>query len=154
MERKLTFQDIPALLHSSLFAFEKAHGRLTGSTSRAILQLIVKELPKILQKDGHYVIDDSLSIEKNMQQFRDYLDNKEYFEDVKFERSNDAFIFEIEGCVFAKSGVHETLEPEKSTCPFATIAAAVLFYQTGKNLTIEDSEFRKTGTKTVIKLVS
>lgn len=153
MDRKLTFQDIPSLLHSSLFAFEKAHGRLTGSTSKAILQLIVKELPKILQKDGHYVIDKRLNIEKNMEQFRDYLDNREYFENVKFERFNDTFIFELEGCVFAKSGVHETLEPEKSTCPFATIAAAIIFYLTKKNMTIGDSEFNKTGTKTVMKLV-
>ncbi|HIH44322.1 MAG TPA: hypothetical protein HA257_04340 [Candidatus Methanoperedenaceae archaeon] len=152
MADRMTFGDMAALFHSSFFAFEQAHGRITGTASRAILQQIVRVMPKILEKEGQPVINKSLTLEENMAHFRDYIHNEELIENVNFENNDDMFNIEIKGCTVAKSGVHEILDPKKSTCPYAIVAAAMIFYLTGKNLTIEDSEFTKDGTKTLLKL--
>lgn len=151
MDSKMTFGDMAVLFHSSFFAFEQSHGKITGSSSRAILQQIVRVMPKILEKEGQPVINESLTLEENMAHFRDYLSNKELIGNVNFEKEGDIFKLEIDGCAVAKSGVHEILDPRKSTCPYAIAAAAMIFYLTGKNLTIEDSEFTEDGTKTVLK---
>ncbi len=153
MEKQISGKDIPALLHSAFFGFELAHGKLTGNSSRAIMQGIIKYLPLILNKEGQHIIDHDRTLEENIGAFKEYLSNPELFEKVIFEKTGeDSYTFELRGCFLAKTGVHEILAPEKCTCPFAIIASTIIYELSKKDITISYSEFDKTDAKTNIQI--
>lgn len=153
MDKKISGNEIPALLHSAFFGLEMAHGKLTGNSSRAIMQGILKYLPLILNKEGQHIIAHDRTLEENIETFKEYLSNPDLFEKVIFEKTGeDSYNFELRGCFLAKTGVHETLAPEKCTCPFAIIASTIIYELSNKNITISYSEFDKMDARTKIQL--
>ena len=155
MEKQISGKDVPALLHSAFFGFELAHGKLTGNSSRAIMQGIIKYLPLILNKEGQHIFDHDSTLEENVKSFRDYLSNPELFEKVIFEKTGDnSYNFELRGCAFAKSGVHDILAPEKCTCPFAIIASTIIYELSNKDITTSYSEINNMDSKTNIQIFS
>ena len=64
------------------------------------------------------------------------------------QNGDNSYIFEVKECKFASSG-HDIFR-EGHICPFAILAAAVIFYKTGAQILIEDSEFNDMGSKTLI----
>lgn len=153
MKKQISGNDIPALLHSAFFGFEIAHGNLTGDSSRAIMHGIIRYLPLILNKEGQNVINKNRSLAENINSFREYLSNPEFFDEVIFEKTGkDSYIFELRGCAFARKGVHDILAPKKCTCPFAIIASSIIYEISKKNITISYSEFNQTDAKTKIQI--
>lgn len=149
---KIDLGDMAALLHSGFFAFERAHGELIGSGSKAILRYVVRDLPGILEARGDSLIDENRSLDENLEAVVDYFSNPEHFKDVSIERDGDRFEFRIGECQLARTGVHEVLS-EKNTCPFAIIIASILYQLTGENVSIHDSEYTEYGNCTVLELV-
>lgn len=68
------------------------------------------------------------------------------------EIEDGKYLFRIEGCRFLKH-IHEFLNTKDTTCPFALAAMAFIQLSTGKKVLSTESEYTKTGTKTVIEFL-
>ena len=145
------FETISILLHHVIFSYEKAHERLVGTTSGALLQELVKELTTTFELGYIADISKSNSLQENLQSYIDNLNSSEYFDEVTGDYKDGAYVFEIKRCEFAKKETHIILSGKKHTCPFAILAAAVIFYSTGKDLRIHKTDFSEIGSKTVIE---
>lgn len=154
MNEKIEHAEITSMLHSCYFGLENAHNKLTGSGHRAVIPEVAKMLPHILAVKGEVKFDENMSLDGNMQQLQDYFNNEEFFDMVKMQKLNDnKFLFQIDGCFLAKSGVHEILKPDKNSCMFAHILASLIHIKTGKTMRINSSEFTESGSKTIIETV-
>lgn len=154
MSDKIDYPELASMLHSTFFGLENAHNKLTGNSHKAVVPEIAKMLPLILDAKGELRFDDNRSLDDELQMLEDHFNNDEFFDKVMIEKlDDDKYVFHIEGCFLAKSGVHDVLKPDKNTCMFAYIVASSLTLKSGKNLRVSSSEFTKYDSKTVIELV-
>jgi hypothetical protein len=144
------FQRVSIQLHHMIFSYEQAHEKLVGASSKAILQELIKGLANTFEMGDICYISRSRSLQDNVQSFIDNLNMSEYFDDVKVEYLNGTYVFEIKECKFAKKGSHIFLK-HKHTCPFAILAAAIIYYSTNENLRIHETEFDVHSSRTVIE---
>lgn len=145
--------ELAALLHSCFYAFERAHGKLTGSASKEILREIVEDLPDILHFRGEHIVDDSLPLDENLRRFEEYLSDLQVFENAEFkEGGGGRYRFVVEGCALGRSGTHDMVRTNESTCPFAIVAASILYYLTKQDVHIHESEYFPGGTATLIQI--
>lgn len=151
-EKIINEAEMAALLHTCFFGFERAHGKLTGRGSRAILQYVVKGLPRILHHRDQHLVQEDAPLEENLARFNNYFSRSELFDSVELRREDeDKYCFVIEGCPLA-DGVHEILDPD-AVCPFAIVAASVLYHLTGQDVSIQDSNYTDDGTTTRIEII-
>ena len=154
MVNKVDLPELASMLHSTFFGLENAHNKLTGNSHKAVVPEIAKMLPLIFEAKGELKLDESRSLDEELQILEDHFNNEEFFDKVTIEKLYDnKYVFQIEGCFLAKTGVHDVLKPDKNTCMFAYILASTLSLKTEKNMRIESSEFTKYDSKTVIELV-
>jgi len=98
-------------------------------------------------------ISKSKSMQENLQVYIDNLNSSKYFNEVTIEQVNGTHVFEVKQCEFAKKNSHMILSEKKHTCPFAIVAAAIIYYSTGENLIIHNTVFNVNGGRTVIEQV-
>lgn len=147
------FEKISILLHHVIFSYEQAHETLVGTSSKAILQELVKGLANTFELGDICCISKSTSLQENLQSYIDNLNSSKYFDNVTINKQDGSYVFEIKECKFAKKNSHITLT-NKHTCPFAILAAAVIYYSTGGNYKIHETEFDVHGSKTVIEKIN
>lgn len=146
------FERISILLHHVVFSYEQAHEKLVGTSSKAILQELIKGLANTFEMNDICYISKSRSLQDNLQSYIANLNMSKYFDNVTVDNLDGSFIFEIKDCKFAKKDSHIFLS-NKHTCPFAVLAAAVIYYSTNENLRIHETEFDIHGSRTVIEQI-
>ncbi len=139
------------LIHSVLFAYQKSHGRMVGSGSRAVLQLAMEFLPLLLKEFKFPELNRGKSVEDNISSYITMVRETGYFEDAVLSQSGEnGYTFESKNCKFASTG--HKIFTSGHICPFAILAASVLYLKTGENISMSESEFTKTGSRTVINV--
>jgi hypothetical protein len=86
----------------------------------------------------------SENLEDAIKNFIELTSGSDFFEHVNLIKINEFgdYLFELKGCSFAKSGVHDTLNPDKDICPIALIAGAILKYHIpNSDIIVEPSKF-------------
>ena len=146
------FEQITILLHHVIFSYEQAHEKLVGTGSEAILQELIKGLKNTFEFGDIGFVSKSKSLQENLQSYIDNLNLSKYFDDVMFEHQNESYVFEIKECKFAQKDSHIYLT-NKHTCPFAVLAAAIIYYSTNENLRIHQTEFDEHSSRTVIEQI-
>ncbi len=114
---------------------------------------LMEEIGEVIATNEFKLIHPDKSLEENMERFVQYMSNKDVLKDVSMKKIDEEnFVFEIGECTFATSGVHDTLDMRKGTCPFGVVAATALtaLLDEGKYLDIKSSEFTDKGSKTFL----
>jgi hypothetical protein len=145
-QKKMDMADVANLFHSTLFSLERAIQEVNGNTSMIVTSHACKFLDKIEEKKDSKMFTGG-NLEEAIDNFIEFTSGSNFFEHVDFKKINDEeYLFEIQGCALAKSGVHDTLNPEKDICPIALVAGAILKYYTPySDVVVEPSKFTSTG---------
>lgn len=152
VENMKNVEKISILLHHVIFSYEQAHEKLVGKSSKAILQELIKGLANTFELGEICDISKSESLQVNLQAYIDYLNSTDYFENVMVNYRDGSYVFEIKEREFAKRDSHIKLS-NKHTCPFAILAAAVIYYSTEKNCRIHETDFDIHGSRTIIEQI-
>jgi hypothetical protein len=154
--KKMTAGELGSMLHALLFAYEKVFLKFFGKEeAKKLFSYLIEELIPILYNEKNLVIDKNLSIEENMERLKYFLSNEAFIKGLKIEKVDDKkFVVDIEDCEFAKEGIHEILNMEGGSCPYALIAAAVLTSVEGAEqyIQIGESDFTELGSKTYLHI--
>jgi hypothetical protein len=115
-----------------------------------ILRFTIPYLSEILSLTGLPDIMKEKSLEDNMSIYISLVKESGYVVDALFSRKDDnTYVFEMKQCQFAYKG-HRIFNEGGLICPFAILAATVLFLKTEKPIKVEDSIFNGTGSITSI----
>ncbi|MCX6664219.1 MAG: hypothetical protein NTZ75_08240 [Euryarchaeota archaeon] len=154
VEQKMNMKDLANLLHSALFSLERAIQETNSRTSMVITSHSCKFLDKIEEKKGSKLFS-SKSIEEAIKNFVEFTSGSDFFEHVEFKKIGDEeYLFKIDGCMLAKSGVHDTLDPKNDICPIALVAGAILKHDNpSSDVIVEPSKFTDTGIENIIHFV-
>ena len=91
------------------------------------------------------------SINENISTYISMITRNGYIRDANFKHEGaSTYSFEMLDCTLAPSN-HKIFKMGY-ICPFAILAAAVVFYKTGTHIKIEESVFSETGSKTLFTL--
>jgi hypothetical protein len=144
-QKKIGMADLANLLHSTLFSLERAIQEISGNTSMIVTSHACKFLDKIEEKKGSKIFTQG-NLNEALDSFIEFTSGSDFFEHVEFKKiNNEEYLFEIKGCALAKSGVHDTLNPEKDICPIALVAGALLkYYNPNADVIVEPSKFTRT----------
>ena len=149
MRKSKNLHSTALLFHLTIYAYQESYMKMVGSGSRAILTHVIPYLTEMLKHLGMPELSQKKSMDENMSIYTSLVKESGYIGDAVLNNDGDnSYIFEVRDCRFA-SGGHEIFK-EGHICPFAILAAAVIFYKTGAVLSIEDSEFNDSGSKTLI----
>ena len=151
VEQKMNMSDLANLLHSALFSLERAIQETSGTTSMITTFHSCKFLDKIEQKKGSKLFS-SENADEAVKNFVEFTSGSDFFEHVDFTKINDEdYLFKINGCMLAKNGVHNILNPNKDICPMALIAGGILKHTTpNSEVMVEPSTFTDTGIENII----
>jgi hypothetical protein len=139
------------LFHLTIYAYQESYKNMIGSGSRAILKYVIPYLTEMLKQLGMPELSQSKTMDENMSIYISLIRDSGYILDAGLKLNGDnSYIFEVKDCKFA-SGGHDIFKVGH-ICPFAILAAAVIFYKTGAQISIEDSEFNEIGSKTLINV--
>lgn len=139
------------LLHSVLFAYQKAHTKIVGKGSKAVLQELFKNIQGLIKESVQYEIDMEKTADQNLVIYRSLLRESGYVRDIVLESENeDEYVFKTVDCLFARK-VHRHYK-DGYICPFAIIAASILYKTKNANVTINESDLNETGSVTRIIL--
>lgn len=137
------------LFHLTIYAYQESYLKMVGSGSRAILIHAIPYLTEMLKHLGMPELSQEKSMDENMSIYTSLVKESGYIRDAVLKNNGDnSYIFEVRDCKFASAG-HEIFK-EGHICPFAILAAAVIFYKTGAVPSIENSEFNDIGSNTLI----
>ncbi|UCE73750.1 MAG: hypothetical protein JSV56_12090 [Methanomassiliicoccales archaeon] len=153
--RPITFPEMGALLHGILFAYEKVVAELYKGKHKILFPYIIEDMTKVLSGQDLAVVDSEQSLEDNMDGLRIFLSNDDLLKGISFKKiDDDTYVFEIEECSFAVSGVHDILKLHGGVCPFALAVAAILsgVMKEGAYMDLADSEYSDKGSKTILKI--
>ena len=140
------------LFHLTIYAYQESYGKMVGSGSRAILTYAIPYLTEMLKHLGMPELSQSKSIDENISIYISLVKESGYILDAGLNHNVDnSYIFEVKDCKFASEG-HDIFKGGH-VCPFAILAAAVIFYKTGAQISMEDSEFNDMGSKTLINVL-
>lgn len=147
------FVQAALLLHATLFSFQKAYGKMVGQASKSIVRYSLLYLDDILRIQRLPVIDKKKSIEENMAVYISMVKKTGYIGDASLsQKSENSYLFEIKNCRFATRG-HEIFK-SGLICPFAVLAASVIFHKTDALISVGDSKFSNTGSRTIITMIN
>jgi hypothetical protein len=154
--KKIDSGQLGSMFHSLLFAYEKVFLNFYGKEeSKALFSYLIEELIPILYDEKNLVVDNSLSIEENVNRFAHFISNDDFIKGLKFTKiSDNEYTISLEECAFAKEGIHSILDMKGGSCPYALLAAAVLSSVEGEDqyIQIGESEFTELGSKTILKI--
>ena len=149
MRKSKNLHSTALLFHLTIYAYQESYMKMVGSGSRAILTHVIPYLTEMLKHLGMPELSQKKSMDENMSIYTSLVKESGYIGDAVLNNDGDnSYIFEVRDCKLASEG-HELFK-EGHICPFAILAAAVIFYKTGAVLSIEDSEFNDSGSKTLI----
>jgi len=141
------------LLHVTIFAYQKSYENIVGSGSRAILTHAIPYLAEMLKHLGLPELSLSKSLDENISTYISLVKQSGYICDAKLRNDGkNSHIFEVKECQFASCG-HKIFK-DRHICPFAILAASVIYYHTGAPISIDNSEFSDTGSNTLITVHS
>lgn len=150
-ESKIDFQSAAFLLHLTIFAYQKSYEDMVGRGSRAILNLTIPYLSELLKNTGLPRLSKEKNIDENMLSYISFVKQGGYIKDVIMKPQGDnAYILKVKDCGSAKCN-HKIFK-ENHICPFAILAAAVVYYVKGSHISIGDSQFDDSGSKTLLTL--
>lgn len=145
------FQSTSLLLHLTIFAYQKSYADMVGSGSKAILTLIIPYLSELIKTTGLPQLSKEKNIDENMLSYITFVKQGGYIGDVIIKPQGDkAYNFEVKDC--GSAHCNHQLFKDSHICPFAILAASVIYYTTGSQVSIENSEFSDSGSKTLLTL--
>lgn len=140
------------MIHLALFAYQRSYGEMVGTASDAILRFAIPSLSEMISLAGLPDIGKEKSLEDNMNIYLSMVKEIGYVVDARFsQKSDNEFVFEMNQCHFAFKG-HRIFNEGRLICPFAILAATVLFVKTGSSISLEPTKFYETGSITKISL--
>jgi hypothetical protein len=140
---------VAILIHAALFSYQKAYGRLAGDSSRAILSSAISYLIDLVDMAGLPEIRKEKSIDDNMSVYTSMLKESGYIGEALLRKKKDnIYSFGIVQCRFAFKG-HRVCHGGL-ICPFAILAASIIYFKTDCPVSIDESRFTKTGSQTRI----
>jgi hypothetical protein len=141
-QKKMEMVDLANLLHSTVFSLERAIQETSARTSMIVTSHACKFLDKIEEKKDSKIFT-SGNLEEAVNNFIRFTSGSDFFEQVEFKKiGEEGYLFKIQGCTLAKSGVHDTLCPENDICPMALVAGAILkYYNPNSDVVVEPSKF-------------
>jgi hypothetical protein len=149
--QKKVFHSTALMFHMTIYAYQKSIGNIVGNGSGAILSFVIPYLMEMLSYMELPELSKSKSIDENISAYLSMINENGYIMDANLIRESDnAYTFEILNCKLAKC--NHTIFKSGYICPFAILAAAVVFYKTGANISIKESIFNETGSKTLFTL--
>ena len=149
MSEQLSPTDVPALLHTILFAYQKKLKEVLGSGEAIFVYPVLDTINRIdTEKKLNSIRGDSL--DEILDNFGKDMVASNFFKKAWFEKVGPvSYKFCIEGCMFADQ-VHHLLEPTDCACPMAFVAMALYSKKTKKRVKLTDSEFTTDGAVTLI----
>ncbi len=145
--------DMSSFFHTILFAYQKSVKDILGSGEAALIQPILDKIILVTNKQNLSLVKEE-KFDKNLENFLEELLKKGAVKWVEFEEVEDGkYLFHVKGCRFSRH-VHELLNTKDTTCPLALAVMAFLQSSTGKKVRPTDSEYTKTGTKTLIEFLA
>ena len=146
--------DLANLLHSTIFSLERAIQETSGKTSMIVTSHACKFLDKIEEKKDSKIFT-SGNLEEAINNFIKFTSGSDFFEQAEFKKiGEEKYLFKIQGCALAKSGVHDTLNPEKDICPMALVAGALVkYYNPISDVVVEPSVFTSFGVENQIHCI-
>ncbi|MCK5559960.1 MAG: hypothetical protein KAJ51_05180 [Thermoplasmata archaeon] len=152
----MTEADVGSMFHGLLFAYEKVLLNFFGKEeTKKLFSYIIDELFPVLFNERNLVIDKSLGVEENMRRFECFLSNELLVKGLAIKKiSEKQYVIDIEECVFAKGGIHDTLEMKGGSCPYALLVAAVLtsVEDPDQYINVGESEYTEEGSKTILNI--
>lgn len=141
--------DVPTLLHTILFAYQKKLKQVLGSGEAIFVHPVLDTINRIDKEKGINSIKGD-SIDEILDNFGKDLVASNFYKKAWFEKIGPRrYKFCIEGCMFAEQ-VHHLLEPKDCACPMAFVAMALYSKKTKRRVKLTDSEFTDDGSVTLI----
>jgi hypothetical protein len=142
--------NVPALLPSMFFAYQKSNREILGSGEKTLIHPMLATLELVYNKQK-IDLTKGKTLDEVFDNFAKELEKTGYVKGVHFEKTQPLkYIFHIDNCRFAPH-VHDLLHPKDITCPFAIMAETLFQKVTAKEVRANDSNFTKTGQKTIIE---
>jgi hypothetical protein len=150
MKKRAKVSLLPAILHTTLFSYQKAMKECLGAGATVMIPHILELLGGVPDEAVKEFMN-SKSMEEGLEKLSKILKDARVAEKVSIERMDDEqYLLKIEDYVFADS-VHKLLKPKDVTCPFAIVMMALFEKVHSKKVKINESLYTDTGTETVIK---
>jgi len=150
--RGLTELDVGTLFHCILFAYQKALKDILGTGSAVFVHPVLKTVTRISEKQGINLIKGE-TIDEVFDNLSKLIEETGFLKEFRFEKlAPEKYVLHVDGCVLA-SHIHEELKPKDVTCPFALLAMSIFEKVLNGKVKVADSEYFKTGTRTIIELL-
>jgi len=153
--RPADHKEFSSLLHSILFGYEQLVAKMFQGDHQKVMPYLYEEMGNVIGTDDFTLVDPDKDLGANFDRFVRYLSNDNFLKGLAIEEMGDGkYVFTIEECSFATSGVHDTLDMRSGTCPFGVMAATALTQalKDGRYFDIERSEFSDKGSKTFLEV--
>jgi hypothetical protein len=138
--------------HTVLFAYQKSVKDILGTGEASLIHPILDKI-NMATEEQRRMLDEGEDFDKVLENFLENLLKNGIVKWVNIDETEDGkYIFHVEGCSFSKD-IHKFLNTKDTTCPFALAVMAFLQSSSGKKIRPTDSEYTKTGTKTVIEFL-
>lgn len=145
--------DVCSFFHTILFAYQKTVKEILGSGEAVLIHPILDKIILVTNKQNLGLLKEE-NFDKILENFLEELLKNGAVKWVELEEVEDEkYMFHVKGCRFSKH-IHEFLNTKDTTCPFALAVMAFLQLSTGRKIRPTDSEYSKTGTKTVIEFLA
>jgi hypothetical protein len=144
--------DMCSFFHTVLFAYQKSVKDILGTGEASLIHPILDNINMVVHKENPNLVDEESS-GKILENLLENLLKNGAAKWVDIDEIEDGkYLFHVEDCRFSKH-IHEFLNTKDTTCPFALAAMAFIQLATGKKVRPTESEYTKTGTKTIIEFL-
>lgn len=144
--------DMEGFFHTVLFAYQKSVKDILGSGEATLIHPILDKIILVTNKYNFSSAKEE-NFDNIVENFLEDLLKKGVVKGVDFEEiEEEKYLLHIKGCRFSKH-IHEFLNTKDTTCPLALAVMTFLQASTGKKVLPTDSEYTKTGTKTIIEFL-
>lgn len=142
--------EVSALLHATLFAYQKKLSEILGSGEAIFTHPIIKTIKLINEETGLNLIKGQTP-DQAFENYAQTLINAKVVKKAEFEKLNSAgYLLHIDECVFAEH-IHHLLKPKDVTCPWALLAMSIFEAVTNKKVRNAKSTYTELGCKTKIE---
>jgi hypothetical protein len=144
--------DMCDFFHALLFAYQKSMKEILGPGEAAFIHPILEKIVSIANPQNLGLVEEG-NPDQLLEDFLEELLKEGTAKWVELKDLGDnKYLFRVEGCRFSKH-IHGFADTEDTTCPLALAVMAYLQVSTGKKVRPTDSQYNKTGTKTVIEFL-
>ncbi|RLF14547.1 MAG: hypothetical protein DRJ97_06040 [Thermoprotei archaeon] len=138
------------LLHSLLFAYQKATREVLGPVSAIFVPPLLDAVRTISEAVGIDLVKGE-DLDEVLQNYLGLLKDIGLVEGARLEKLGpNKYLLGIDKCIYAKA-VHEALKPSGVTCLHGLIAMAIFEKLAGRKVKLNESRFLPEGSETVIE---